>query len=105
MGRARWRPNRARISPCWAVPSIALRLINRSPAWRAVQHLDSMGEFLDAAGPRKTEEIMAESENYKKGTKIRRELMGAAMADKMATSVYDDPIMQKFGDYAREAVF
>lgn len=48
---------------------------------------------------------MAESENYKKGTEIRRTLMGAATADKMASTVYDDPIMQKFGDYAREAVF
>jgi 4-carboxymuconolactone decarboxylase len=49
---------------------------------------------------------MAEqSENYKKGTEIRRKLMGDAYADKMAKSVYDDPMMQKFGDYAREAVF
>ncbi len=48
---------------------------------------------------------MAESENYKKGTEMRRQLMGAATADKMASTVYDDPIMQKFGDYAREAVF
>jgi 4-carboxymuconolactone decarboxylase len=48
---------------------------------------------------------MAESENYKKGTAVRRELMGAAAADKMASTVYDDPIMKKFGDYAREAVF
>ena len=48
---------------------------------------------------------MAESENYKKGTEIRRTLMGDALADKMATSVYDDPMMKKFGDYAREAVF
>jgi len=54
---------------------------------------------------RKAEEIMTESANYKKGTEIRRELMGAATADKMAKSVYDDPIMKKFGDYAREAVF
>ena len=48
---------------------------------------------------------MAESENYKKGTAVRRKLMGAATADKMAKTVYDDPIMKKFGDYAREAVF
>ena len=31
--------------------------------------------------------------------------MGAATADKMNATVYDDPIMKKFGDYAREAVF
>jgi len=48
---------------------------------------------------------MAESENYKKGTEVRSKLMGAAYADKMNKSVYDDPIMKKFGDYAREAVF
>jgi 4-carboxymuconolactone decarboxylase len=48
---------------------------------------------------------MAESENYRKGTEVRRQLMGAAHADKMNATVYDDPIMQKFGDYAREAVF
>ena len=48
---------------------------------------------------------MAESENYKKGTEIRSKLMGAAYADKMNETVYDDPMMQKFGNYAREAVF
>ena len=48
---------------------------------------------------------MAESENYKKGTEVRRQLMGAAHADKMNATVYDEPIMKKFGDYAREAVF
>ena len=48
---------------------------------------------------------MAESENYKKGTEIRRKLMGEKYADAMNKSVYDDPMMQKFGDYAREAVF
>ena len=48
---------------------------------------------------------MAESENYKKGTEIRRKLMGEKYADAMNKSVYDDPMMKKFGDYAREAVF
>ena len=50
-------------------------------------------------------ETMAESENYKKGTEIRRKLMGEKYADAMNKSVYADPMMQKFGDYAREAVF
>ena len=44
---------------------------------------------------------MAESENYKKGTEIRRKLMGEKYADAMNKSVYADPMMQKFGDYAR----
>jgi 4-carboxymuconolactone decarboxylase len=48
---------------------------------------------------------MAESELYQQGTEVRRQLMGAAMADEMAATVYDDPMMKKFGDYAREAVF
>ncbi|MSP76078.1 MAG: hypothetical protein EXR12_08075 [Rhodospirillaceae bacterium] len=48
---------------------------------------------------------MAESENYKKGTEIRSKLMGAAYAEKMNKTVYDDPMMKKFGDYSREAVF
>ncbi len=48
---------------------------------------------------------MAESENYRKGSQIRAELMGEKYAAEMAKSVYDDPMMKKFGDYAREAVF
>ncbi|MCW5732857.1 MAG: carboxymuconolactone decarboxylase family protein [Enhydrobacter sp.] len=48
---------------------------------------------------------MAESENYKKGTEIRAKLMGETYAAKMNATVYDDPMMKKFGDYAREAVF
>ncbi|MCX7366810.1 MAG: hypothetical protein NTV97_34040 [Alphaproteobacteria bacterium] len=48
---------------------------------------------------------MAESELYKKGTTIRNKLMGKKYADKMNKTVYDDPIMEKFGTYAREAVF
>ena len=48
---------------------------------------------------------MAESENYRKGTAMRRKLMGEKFADSMTAAVYDDPMMKKFGDYAREAVF
>jgi len=48
---------------------------------------------------------MAESESLKKGREIRRKLMGDAMVEQMAKAVYDDPIMNKFGDYASEAVF
>ncbi|MDP6707705.1 MAG: carboxymuconolactone decarboxylase family protein [Alphaproteobacteria bacterium] len=48
---------------------------------------------------------MAESELSKKGREIRRELIGDTLVDKMATSVYDDPIMEKFGEYTREAIF
>ena len=48
---------------------------------------------------------MAESETLKKGREIRRELMGAGFADRMTSTVYDDPLMQKFGAYSSEAVF
>ena len=48
---------------------------------------------------------MAESENYRKGSEIRASLMGEKFASDMNKSVYDDPMMKKFGDYAREAVF
>lgn len=48
---------------------------------------------------------MAESELYKRGTEIRRQLMGDKLVEKMASSVYDDAMMKKFGDYSREAVF
>lgn len=48
---------------------------------------------------------MAKSETYEKGREIRRQLMGDAMVERMAKDVYDDPIMEKFGDYASEAVF
>jgi 4-carboxymuconolactone decarboxylase len=48
---------------------------------------------------------MAESELYKKGSEVRRRLMGDAVADKMATTVYNDPLMEKFAEYTREAIF
>lgn len=48
---------------------------------------------------------MAESEAYKKGRETRRKAMGDELADKMASNVYNDPIMQKFVDYASEAVW
>ena len=48
---------------------------------------------------------MADSENMKKGRAMRTKLIGEAAVAKMANNVYDDPMMQKFGDYATEAVF
>ena len=48
---------------------------------------------------------MAKSENYEKGAATRREVMGEALADKLATTVYQGPIMEKFADYSIEAVF
>ena len=48
---------------------------------------------------------MAESELSKKGREIRRKLIGDTLVNKMAKSVYDDPMMEKFGEYTREAIF
>ena len=48
---------------------------------------------------------MAKSALWKKGNAVRNELIGKAAVGRMTKNVYDDPIMEKFGDYAREAVF
>lgn len=48
---------------------------------------------------------MAESELSKKGREIRRKLIGDTLVNEMAKSVYDDPMMEKFGEYTREAIF
>ena len=48
---------------------------------------------------------MPKSEAYQKGREVRRQLMGDALADKLAKTVYTNPIMEKFADYASEAVF
>ncbi len=48
---------------------------------------------------------MAENETLQKGRELRRELMGDRLVESMASTVYDSPIMQKFGEYATEAVF
>ena len=48
---------------------------------------------------------MSESENYKRGRKIRAELMGPAMVEDMANNTYNNQTMEKFGKFASEAVF
>jgi 4-carboxymuconolactone decarboxylase len=48
---------------------------------------------------------MAESELYRKGIALRRELMGEAAAEQMNQTIYSDPAMQKFRDLAAETVF
>ena len=48
---------------------------------------------------------MSKSELWQRGDAMRRRLMGEATVERMAKGVYDDPLMEKFGDYAREAVF
>ena len=48
---------------------------------------------------------MAESELYQKGQAARRELLGAAYVDRMAQTLYDDPMMQRFTDLTTETIF
>lgn len=48
---------------------------------------------------------MAQSDAYRTGRETRRELMGDGMVERMAVTVYDDPIIEKFVDYAIEAVW
>jgi 4-carboxymuconolactone decarboxylase len=48
---------------------------------------------------------MAKSPMHETGSRLRQELMGLALADKLAKSVYADPLMEGFADWTREAVF
>jgi 4-carboxymuconolactone decarboxylase len=45
------------------------------------------------------------SENYEKGAAVRRDVMGEALFDKLADTVYTGPVMEKFADYSTEAIF
>jgi 4-carboxymuconolactone decarboxylase len=48
---------------------------------------------------------MADSELYKKGAAMRRQLLGDAVIERSAREVYSDPVMKKFIDMATETVF
>ena len=48
---------------------------------------------------------MSESELYKKGREIRRQLMGDAMVEDLAKNTYTNPTMEKFSQFTSEAVF
>jgi 4-carboxymuconolactone decarboxylase len=48
---------------------------------------------------------MAESELYKKGAAVRRQLLGDAAVERSARDIYSDPVMKKFIDVATETVF
>src|ERR1700674_1484259 len=48
---------------------------------------------------------MAESELYKKGAAMRRQLMGEAEGERLGRTAYGDPVMRKFIDVATETVF
>ena len=48
---------------------------------------------------------MAESELYRKGAAMRRQLMGEAEVERLGRTTYGDPVMKKFLDVATETVF
>jgi 4-carboxymuconolactone decarboxylase len=48
---------------------------------------------------------MAESELYRKGAALRRQLLGDAAVERSTREIYSDPIMKKFIDVATETVF
>ena len=48
---------------------------------------------------------MAESELYRKGAALRRELFGEAAVARVDREVYSDPVMKKFIEVATETVF
>ena len=48
---------------------------------------------------------MADSELYRKGMAMRRQLLGEEYVARVGREVYDDPQMQKFIDVATETVF
>src|SRR6516164_953949 len=48
---------------------------------------------------------MPESELYRKGAALRRQLMGEAAVERSARGIYSDPVMKKFIDVATETVF
>jgi 4-carboxymuconolactone decarboxylase len=51
------------------------------------------------------EDEMAESELYRKGAALRRQLYGDAAVDRANRETYNDPVMKKFIDVATETVF
>src|SRR5437879_13880483 len=48
---------------------------------------------------------MPETEGYRKGSEMRRKLLGDAYADRTNNTTYKDPGMRKFIDVATETVF
>jgi len=48
---------------------------------------------------------MLETEGYRKGSEMRRKLLGDAYADRTNNTTYKDPVMRKFIDVATETVF
>jgi 4-carboxymuconolactone decarboxylase len=48
---------------------------------------------------------MPETEGYRKGSEMRRKLLGDAYTERINSTIYKDPVMRKFIDVATETVF
>ena len=48
---------------------------------------------------------MAESETYRRGHEMRRQLLGDAFVEQIDRTTYDDPTMRKFIDLVTETAF
>jgi 4-carboxymuconolactone decarboxylase len=48
---------------------------------------------------------MIESETYRKGAQVRRQLLGEDFVERASRTTYADPVMKKFIDAATESVF
>src|SRR5256712_4661591 len=48
---------------------------------------------------------MPETEGYRKGSEMRRKLLGDAFVERTNSTTYKDPVMRKFIDVATETVF
>ena len=48
---------------------------------------------------------MSESETYRKGSELRRQLLGDDYVQRANAATYNDPVMKKFIDVATETVF
>ncbi|OGK80518.1 MAG: hypothetical protein A2X52_20090 [Candidatus Rokubacteria bacterium GWC2_70_16] len=48
---------------------------------------------------------MAQSEMYRRGDEVRRQLLGEAYVERANRTTYSDPVMRKFIDVATETLF
>jgi 4-carboxymuconolactone decarboxylase len=59
-----------------------------------------------SAGPERPRRItMADSEMQRRGSAMRRQLLGDAWVDRTSTTTYADPVMRTFIDVVTETVF
>src|SRR3989440_11407005 len=49
--------------------------------------------------------MMSETETYRKGSELRRQLLGDDSVQRVTQATYSDPVMKKFIDVATETVF